>query len=131
MKGVCEHHDGGPVGAAFPDKLLKWRIQFLKDMGCNAIRTAHNPRTPEFYKLCDQLGMLVMDEIFDGWHKKAAQDYGARFFKEHWKKDVKSWVRRDRNHPSVVIYSIGNETGHSDKNDITEFIHEFDHCKNS
>jgi beta-galactosidase len=129
MKGVCEHHDGGVVGAAFPDDMLEWRIQILKDMGCNAIRTAHNPRTPKFYEICDRMGMMVMDEIFDGWVKKAGQDYGGRFFKEHWKKDVRSWIRRDRNHPSIVMYSIGNETGHSDRHDITGYIHQFDQSR--
>ena len=110
LLGVCEHWEGGPVGGAWTDDLLRWKLQLLKDMGCNAIRTSHNPFPPVFYDLCDEMGFLVMDEIFDGWIKKAPQDYGARFFDENWKKDLESWVRRDRNHPSVVIYSVGNET---------------------
>ena len=126
LKGMCEHHDGGPIGAAFPDKLLESRLLLLKDMGCNAVRTSHNPRTPSFYDLCDRLGIMVMDEIFDGWQRKASADYGARFFKEWWQCDVADWVRRDRNHPSVVIWSIGNETGKSDSHGITPLIHKLD-----
>jgi len=129
LKGVCEHHDGGPVGAAFPDRVLERRLQILKAMGCNAIRTAHNPRTPIFYEMCDRMGIMVMDEIFDGWHRKAEHDYGARFFKDWWQRDVTDWIRRDRNHPCVVMWSIGNETGHTDKNDITGFIHQLDRTR--
>ena len=79
-------------------------------MGVNAIRTSHNPQTPEFYDICDEVGMMVMDEIFDGWHKKAKNDYGAHHFDKWWKKDLTDWIKRDRNHPSIVIYSVGNET---------------------
>ncbi|MBI9017285.1 MAG: DUF4982 domain-containing protein [Phycisphaerae bacterium] len=126
LKGVCEHLELMPVGLAVPDALIEWRLKQLKSMGCNAIRTAHNPFTPAFYKICDQLGILVMDEIFDGWHRKGANDYGGRFFDQWWKQDVKDWVRRDRNHPCIVIYSIGNETGHKDTNDITGEIRKYD-----
>jgi len=110
LQGVCNHQDAGALGAAVPYKILKFRVQQLKDMGVNAIRTAHNPQTPEFYDICDELGMLVMDEIFDGWHKKAKNDYGAHHFDKWWKKDLTDWIKRDRNHPSIVIYSVGNET---------------------
>lgn len=126
LKGVCEHADGGPVGGAFPRKLLRERLELLKQMGCNAIRTAHNPRPRDFYELCDELGLMVMDEIFDGWHKKADADYGARFFAGWWQRDVEEWVRADRNHPCVVLYSIGNETGRRDVHDITGYIKRFD-----
>lgn len=126
LKGVCEHHDGGSVGAAMPDKVLVRRIQILKDMGCNAIRTAHNPRTPFFYETCDRMGMMVMDEIFDGWHKKVEYDYGSRAFDEWWRRDVEDWVVRDRNHACIVMWSIGNETGKEDKHDITGFVKTFD-----
>ncbi|MCG8525040.1 MAG: DUF4982 domain-containing protein, partial [Opitutales bacterium] len=109
IKGVCNHHDGGPVGAAVPLDVLKYRLELLKKMGCNAIRTAHNPQSPEFYKLCDEMGFLVMDEAFDGWWEpKAAYDYG-HYFEEYWRKDLGDLIRRDRNHPSVIIWSIGNE----------------------
>ena len=110
LQGVCNHQDAGALGAAVPDKILRFRIQQLKDMGVNAIRTSHNPQTPIFYELCDEMGMLVMDEIFDGWMKKAKNDYGAHFFDQWWKKDLTDWIKRDRNHPSIVIYSVGNET---------------------
>ena len=80
MQGVCNHQDAGALGAAVSDKILRFRIQQLKDMGCNAIRTAHNPQTPQFYDLCDEMGMLVMDELFDGWKRKAENDYGAQAF---------------------------------------------------
>ncbi|WP_405563505.1 glycoside hydrolase family 2 TIM barrel-domain containing protein [Polaribacter sp. Asnod6-C07] len=110
LQGVCNHQDAGALGAAVPYKILKFRVQQLKDMGVNAIRTAHNPQTPEFYDICDELGMLVMDEIFDGWKRKAKNDYGAHHFNKWWKQDLTDWIKRDRNHPSIVIYSVGNET---------------------
>ncbi|AWW32876.1 beta-galactosidase [Echinicola strongylocentroti] len=110
LRGVCNHQDAGAFGAAVPDKILRYRIQQLKDMGVNAIRTAHNPQTPQFYEMCDEMGMLVMDEIFDGWEQKADNDYGARFFDDWWERDLTDWVKRDRNHPSIILYSIGNET---------------------
>lgn len=109
LKGVCNHHDAGPVGAAVPEDVLLRRLKLLKKMGCNAVRTAHNPQSPEFYDFCDQLGLLVVDEAFDGWGtKKAKYDYGL-YFDKWWKRDLTSFVKRDRNHPSVVIWSIGNE----------------------
>ena len=126
LKGVCEHQGGSPVGAAMPEALMERRLKQLKAMGCNAIRVSHNPQLPYFYDLCDRLGFLVMDEIFDGWHEKADHDYGARFFTAEWQKDVTDWVRRDRNHPSVIIWSIGNETGMKDDYKITELIHTLD-----
>ncbi len=113
LQGVCNHQDAGPLGAAVPDKILRYRIQQLKDMGVNAIRTSHNPQTPMFYQMCDEIGMLVMDEVFDGWKRKAANDYGARYFAEWWETDVTSWIKRDRNHPCVIIWSVGNETSNT------------------
>ncbi len=126
LKGVCEHQGGSPVGAAMPEALLERRLRQLKDMGCNAIRTAHNPQLPAFYDLCDRLGILVMNEAFDGWHQKAPKDYGGRFFADWWRRDVTAWVRRDRNHPCVIFWSIGNETGLTDTNGITTLIHTLD-----
>jgi beta-galactosidase len=126
LKGVCEHLGGSPVGAAMPEALMERRLLQLKAMGCNAIRVAHNPQLPGFYDLCDRLGFLVMDEIFDGWHEKADHDYGGRFFAAEWQRDVTDWVRRDRNHPCVIFWSIGNETGLNDKHKITELIHTLD-----
>jgi len=109
FKGLSNHHDAGPVGAAVPDDVLYKRLKMVKDMGCNALRTTHNPFSPEFYTMCDTLGILVMDEAFDGWSTpKATHDYG-NYFKDWWKRDLTDFVKRDRNHPSVVIWSIGNE----------------------
>ncbi|WP_282135226.1 glycoside hydrolase family 2 TIM barrel-domain containing protein [Seonamhaeicola maritimus] len=113
LKGVCEHWEGGPVGGAWTKPMLRWKLQALKDMGINAIRPSHNPTPPMFYDICDEIGLLVMDEIFDGWHKKAPQDYGKQAFDKWWQRDVKEWITRDRNHPSIFVWSLGNET-HSD-----------------
>jgi len=109
MNGVCIHHDGGPVGAAVPLKIWKTRLKLLKEMGCNAIRTSHNPVAPEFLDLCDKMGFLVMDEAFDVWEtKKVANDYHL-YFDEWWQRDVTDQIHRDRNHPSIVLWSAGNE----------------------
>ena len=113
LKGTCEHWEGGPVGGAWTKPMLRWKLQSLKDMGINAIRPSHNPTPPMFYDICDEIGLLVMDEIFDGWHKKAPEDYGKQAFDEWWQRDVKEWITRDRNHPSIFVWSLGNET-HSD-----------------
>ncbi|WP_068471541.1 glycoside hydrolase family 2 TIM barrel-domain containing protein [Saccharicrinis aurantiacus] len=126
MQGICNHQDAGALGAAVPDKILRFRIQQLKDMGVNTIRTAHNPQTPQFYDMCDEMGMLVMDEIFDGWMKKAANDYGAHSFDEWWERDVTDWIIRDRNHPSIVIYSVGNETRGEVGADLVAQCHKYD-----
>ncbi|MGJ8651138.1 MAG: glycoside hydrolase family 2 TIM barrel-domain containing protein [Opitutaceae bacterium] len=126
LKGVCEHSDGGLVGVAIPEKVLRRRLQILKDMGCNAIRVSHNPRRPIFYRMCDEMGIMVMDELFDGWGAKSKHDYGRHYFKDWWKEDVKNWVKRDRNHPSVIIYSIGNETGIKDHHRISDEVKKYD-----
>lgn len=126
MRGVCNHQDAGALGAAVPDKILRFRIKQLKAMGCNAIRTAHNPQTPIFYEICDEVGMLVMDEIFDGWKRKAKNDYGAHHFEKWWRRDLTDWIRRDRNHPSIVVYSVGNETGGPVGQDLVELCHQLD-----
>ena len=109
LKGVCEHHTAGAVGAAIPNDVLYRRLKILKDMGTNAIRTSHNPFAPEFYTICDTLGIMVMDEMFDGWDTpKADNDYGL-VFNDYWESDVESFLKRDRNHPSIIMWSIGNE----------------------
>ena len=126
LQGVCNHQDAGALGSAVPDKILRFRIQQLKNMGVNAIRTAHNPQTPIFYELCDELGMLVMDEVFDGWKKKAKNDYGAHYFNDWWKQDLTDWIKRDRNHPAIVIYSLGNETGGKIGQAMVETCHVLD-----
>jgi len=109
MNGVCLHHDLGPLGTAVNKRALERQVEILQSMGCNAIRTAHNPPAPELLEICDRLGMLVQVEAFDCWkRKKTANDY-ARFFPEWHERDLRAMIRRDRNHPSVVMWSIGNE----------------------
>ncbi len=112
IKGVANHEDaGGAVGSAIPDDILYYRLKKVKEMGCNAIRTAHNPHQPELATFCDVLGIMILDEAFDTWAKpkrNSKYDYGL-YFKKWWKKDLGHFVRRDRNHPSVIMWSIGNE----------------------
>lgn len=109
LKGVCVHHCAGAVGAAVPLDLWRYRLETLRGFGVNAIRTAHNPVAPEFLDLCDQMGMLVMDEFFDCWLVgKRKHDYHKHF--EEWAhQDLRDTIRRDRNHPCVILYSVGNE----------------------
>ena len=107
--GVCMHHDLGALGAAVNISAIKRQLKILKEMGCNAIRTAHNPPSPELLDLCDQMGFIVMDEGFDMWTKKKNKfDYYSDFAAWH-KADLEDQVKRDRNHPSVFMWSIGNE----------------------
>ena len=109
LHGVCEHHDLGCLGAAFHEKAMVRKIATLKKMGVNAIRTSHNMPAPELMDLADQMGIYIVSEAFDMWMEpKTEYDY-ARFFDEWVEKDVASWIRRDRNHPSVIMWSIGNE----------------------
>jgi beta-galactosidase len=109
IHGVCNHHDLGALGAAVNVRAMERQLQILKAMGVNAIRTAHNPPAPELLDLCDRMGFLVMDEAFDMWRKKKNKfDYFSDFDEWH-KEDLEAMVLRDRNHPSVFIWSIGNE----------------------
>jgi beta-galactosidase len=109
LKGGCMHHDNGPLGSAAFRTAEFRRVKTMKENGFNAIRTAHNPPSELFLDACDELGMLVIDESFDHWQKpKNPQDY-HRFFDDWWEKDIESMVLRDRNHPSVIIWSVGNE----------------------
>lgn len=121
LKGVCLHHDAGPLGAAVPAAVWERRLRTLKEIGVNAVRTSHNPPAPEFLALCDRLGFLVMDEALDeftptkkkwieGWNQGEPGRFGyGEFFAEWGVRDVQDMVRRDRNHPSVILWSIGNE----------------------
>lgn len=121
LKGVCLHHDAGSVGAAVPTAVLEHRLRQLKAIGVNAIRTSHNPPAPELLDLCDRLGLLVQDEAFDeftptkkkwveGWNVGEPSRYGyGEDFTEWAERDVADMVRRDRNHPSIIMWSIGNE----------------------
>ena len=107
--GVCLHHDLGCLGSAVNPRALERQLQMMKDMGANAVRTSHNPPAPELLDICDRIGLLVQDEAFDMWRKrKSPYDY-ARYFDEWHEKDLTDQVLRDRNHPSVFMWSIGNE----------------------
>ena len=109
LKGACFHHDHGPLGARSYDRAEERRVELLKASGFNAIRCSHNPPSPSFLDACDRLGMLVIDETFDMWqHAKNPNDYSL-YFEKWWQKDVESMILRDRNHPSVILWSIGNE----------------------
>ena len=109
LNGVCLHCDGGSVGSAVPEGVWLRRLRLLKQMGCNAIRTSHNPPAPEFLDLCDQLGFLVMDEAFDEWTAGKTVGGYHRFFNDWSQRDLVDFIHRDRNHPSVVLWSAGNE----------------------
>ena len=109
INGGCVHHDNGCLGAAAFDRAEERRVELLKSAGFNAVRTSHNPPSEAFLNACDRLGMLVIDEAFDGWKtEKNKYDY-ARFFDQWWQRDLEAMVLRDRNHPSIVMWSIGNE----------------------
>lgn len=118
LKGVNLHQDAGSLGTAVPDMSYLRRLKILKEYGCNAIRCSHNPPSPEFLDMCDSLGFLVIDEAFDKWKTRGAfYGYYSRYFDDWWKKDIDAMVLRDRNHPSVIMWSIGNET--SEQNDMS------------
>jgi len=111
LRGGCVHHDDGVMGAASYDRAEERKVELLKASGYNAIRCAHNPPAPAFLDACDRLGMLVIDEAFDCWREgKNHYDYHVAFA-DWWQRDLESMVRRDRNHPSVIMWSIGNEVG--------------------
>ncbi|MEO6391453.1 MAG: glycoside hydrolase family 2 TIM barrel-domain containing protein, partial [Pyrinomonadaceae bacterium] len=122
IKGACLHHDGSAFGAAVPLSVWERRLNELRKLGVNAIRTAHNPPAPEFLDLCDRMGFLVMDELFDQWTlAKNPYDYHLAF--NEWSKiDVRDTVRRDRNHPSVIIYSAGNEIRDTPNADLAKRV---------
>ncbi len=107
--GVCNHHDLGALGAAVNERAIERQLEILKKMGVNAIRTAHNPPAPELLTLCDKMGFLVMDEAFDMWAKKKNKYDYFSYFNDWHRKDLEAMVLRDRNHPSVFMWSIGNE----------------------
>lgn len=114
MNGVCLHHEAGSVGSAVPERVWERRFETLKEVGCNAIRTSHNPVAPEVLDLCDRMGFLVMNEAFDEWKVGKPQVKGngySSYYDEWHERDVTDFVRRDRNHPSVVVWSCGNEIG--------------------
>ena len=118
LRGVCVHHDGGCVGAAVPPEIWRERFKTLRSMGCNAIRCSHNPPDPAFLDLCDEMGFYVMDEAFDEWRELKGKEFGSNthasrgyseWFDDWHYEDLTSMLLRDRNHPSIVIWSVGNE----------------------
>jgi beta-galactosidase len=136
INGVCNHHDLGCLGTAINKRALERQIEILKGMGCNAIRTSHNPPAPELLDLADRMGMIIMDEAFDMWKKpKNKFDYSTVWDQMH-KKDIQDLIRRDRNHPSVMIWSIGNEipeqwdkSGISIGKELAGYVRELDNSR--
>lgn len=135
INGVCLHHDLGPLGAAFNRAAAERQLLILREMGCNAIRTSHNPPAPDLLELCDEHGFLVMDEAFDVWHTgKLPNDYSTHFDADS-EKDLTAMILRDRNHPCVILWSIGNEVseirdsklnGRQIAHRLTEIVHKLD-----
>ncbi|HEY7390844.1 MAG TPA: beta-galactosidase GalB [Bryobacteraceae bacterium] len=133
LHGVCNHHDLGALGAAVNRRAVERQLQILKKAGVNAIRTSHNPPAPELLDLCDQLGFLVMDEAFDCWRVPKVPNGYSKYFDEWSERDVRDMVRRDRNHPSIIMWSIGNEVpeqgrpqGREEARRLVRFFHEED-----
>jgi beta-galactosidase len=115
LKGMCLHQDAGSLGVAVPDRSYERRLEILKEYGCNAIRCAHNQPSPEFLNMCDRMGLIVIDEAFDKWKS----GYYEQYFDEWWQRDLNDMLLRDRNHPSIVLWSIGNEVQEAwDESDI-------------
>lgn len=111
LRGVCLHHDLGSLGAAFNIRAAERQLEMMREMGCNAIRISHNQPAPEFLDLCDRMGFLVIDEFVDTWTRAKKKNGYARLFKDWSEADWRSIIRRDRNHPSIILWSIGNEVG--------------------
>lgn len=131
LKGMCLHQDAGCMGVAVPDRSYERRLEIIKEYGCNAIRCAHNQPSPEFLDMCDRMGFVVIDEAFDKWKS----GYYEKYFDEWWKKDMENMLLRDRNHPSIVLWSIGNELqeawdgtgeGAGRARMLQDFVHQFE-----
>ncbi len=128
LNGGCVHHDNGCLGAAAFDRAEERRIELLKSAGFNAIRTSHNPPSEAFLDACDRLGMMVIDEAFDGWKEsKTPHDYAAHF-NEWWQRDLEAMVMRDRNHPSIILWSTGNEIIERKKPEAVETARALANC---
>lgn len=127
IKGTCNHHDLGALGAAFNLSALKRQFKILQEMGCNALRCAHNPPAVEFLDLADKMGFLVCDELYDAWEQgKRANDFHL-IFNEWHEKDLQAMIRRDRNHPSVILWSIGNEVIEQRNYELTKHLADIAH----
>jgi beta-galactosidase len=120
LRGGCMHHDNGPLGAAAYNRAEERRVELMKASGFNAIRTAHNPPSPAFLDACDRLGVLVIDEAFDMWRDRKKDDDYHLYFDEWWQRDIESIILRDRNHPSIIMWSIGNEIKNTDKPEVVK-----------
>jgi beta-galactosidase len=136
LNGVCNHHDLGALGAAVNRRATERQLQIMKSMGVNAIRTSHNPPSPELLELCDRMGLVVMDESFDMWRIPKVKNGLSKFFDEWYERDLRDLIRRDRNHPSVIFWSIGNEIPEQGKADggilakrLTDICHEEDRTR--
>jgi len=133
LHGVCNHHDLGALGTAVNRRAIERQLQILKEAGVNAIRTSHNPPAPELLEYCDRMGLLVMDEAFDMWRIPKLVNGYSKYFGEWSERDVRDMVRRDRNHPSIILWSIGNEVpeqvrpdGWKEAKRLVEFFHQED-----
>jgi beta-galactosidase len=133
LRGVCDHHDLGALGAAVNRRAVERQLQILKGAGVNALRTSHNPPAPEVLEFCDRLGIVVMDEAFDMWRQPKVKNGYSKYYDEWSERDVRDFVRRDRNHPSVIMWSIGNEIpeqgspdGWKEAKRLTDLFHEED-----
>lgn len=136
LKGGNIHHDNGPLGAAAIDRAEVRKIELLKKNGYNAVRFAHNPYSEAILDACDRLGMLVMNESFDMWNVHKTPDDYATYFKDWWQKDLTSIIQKDFNHPSVIMWSIGNEipeiidsTGHKTSRELADFVRNLDNSR--
>ena len=133
LKGVCDHHDLGALGSALNIRALERQLEILKEMGVNAIRTSHNPPAPELLELADRMGFVVMDEAFDEWRRAKKKNAYHLIFDDWHEKDLRAQIRRDRNHPAIILWSIGNEIGeqgspegHALAATLTKIVHEED-----
>lgn len=136
LNGVCNHHDLGALGSAVNRRATERQLQIMQQMGVNAIRTSHNPPSPELLELCDRMGLVVMDEAFDMWRIPKVKNGLSKFFDEWYDRELRDLIHRDRNHPSVIFWSIGNEIPEQGKPEggilakrLTDICHEEDHTR--
>ena len=136
LNGVCNHHDLGALGTAVNRRATERQLQIMQSMGVNAIRTSHNPPSPELLELCDRMGLVVMDEAFDMWRIPKVKNGLSKFFDEWYERDLRDLIHRDRNHPSVIFWSIGNEIPEQGKPEggilakrLTDICHEEDRTR--
>ena len=136
LRGGCIHHDNGILGACTYDESEERKIRILKENGFNAVRCAHNPCSKALLRACDRIGMYVMDETWDMWYRKKSQYDYANEFEDHYRDDIQAIVQRDYNHPSVIMYSIGNEGQRAQREkrsgscpEMTDLFHKLDNSR--